>query len=92
VRGRKTFDPAGGIRPIEVPLDKMIDVAVYAALPLSTDAAPLHAVKHQLRTGQTEVTFEVQGQPDFISLDPFERRIEAERADNIRELQVSRPP
>jgi aminopeptidase N len=87
VLGRKTFDPAGGVKPTEVPLDEMIDVAVYAEHPLSTDAAPLYAGKHRLRTGQTEVTFEVSGRPGFISLDPFERRIEAERADNVRELQ-----
>jgi hypothetical protein len=92
VRGRKTFDPAGGITSTEAPLDEMIDVAVYAGHPLSTEAAPLYAGKHRLRTGQTEVTFEVSGRPGFISLDPFERRIEAERADNIRELEVSTRP
>ena len=92
VLGRKTFDPAGGIAPTEVPMDEMVDVAVYAGHPLSTDAAPLYAGKHRLRTGQTEVTFEVRGRPGFISLDPFERRIEAERADNIRDLQMSPQP
>jgi aminopeptidase N len=92
VLGRKTYDPAGGIKTTEVPLDEMIDVAVYADHPLSTNAAPLYAGKQRLRTGQTEVTFEVSGRPGFISLDPFERRIEAERADNIRELQVSPQP
>lgn len=92
VLGRKTFDPAGGVKATEVPLDEMIDVAVYAGHPLSTDGAPLYAAKHRLRTGQNEVTFEVSGRPGFISLDPFERRIEAERADNIRELQLSPQP
>jgi aminopeptidase N len=92
VLGRKRFDPAGGVGATEVPLDEMIDVAVYAEHPRGTDAAPLYAGKHRLRTGQTEVTFEVSGRPGFISLDPFERRIEAERADNIRELQVSPQP
>jgi len=89
VRARKTYDPAGGIAPTEVPLDEMIDVAVYASHPLSTDAAPLYAGKHRLRTGRNEVSFEVRGRPGFISVDPFERRIEAERADNVRELQLA---
>ncbi|HEX8244753.1 MAG TPA: M1 family aminopeptidase, partial [Longimicrobium sp.] len=92
VRGRKTLDPGGGVRPTEIPLDEMIDVAVYAGHPLTTDAAPLYAGKHRLRTGQTEVTFEVRGRPGFISLDPFERRIEAERADNVREVKMSPRP
>jgi ABC-2 type transport system permease protein len=92
VLGRKTLDPAGGTPATEVPLDEMIDVAVYATHPLSTDAAPLYAGKQRLRTGRNEVTFEVSGRPGFVSLDPFERRIEAERADNVRELQVSPRP
>ena len=92
VLGRKTFDPAGGVAATEVPLDEMIDVAVYAEHPLSTGAAPLYAGKQRLRTGRNEVSFEVSGRPGFISLDPFERRIEAERADNVRELQASTQP
>ncbi|HEX8558150.1 MAG TPA: M1 family aminopeptidase [Pyrinomonadaceae bacterium] len=92
VRGRKTYEPAGGVQPTEVPLDEMIDVAAYAEHPLSTDAAPLYAGKHRLRSGQTEVTFETHARPGFISLDPFERRVEAERADNVRELQVATQP
>jgi aminopeptidase N len=91
VLGRKTLDPAGGVKATEVPLDEMIDVAVYAEHPLGTDAAPLYAGKHRLRTGRNELTFEVSGRPGFVSLDPFERRIEAERADNIRELQGASP-
>jgi hypothetical protein len=65
---------------------------VYAEHPLSTPAEPLYAGKHRLRTGQTEVTFETPARPGFISLDPFERRVEAERADNVRELQTSPRP
>jgi hypothetical protein len=30
----------------------------------------------------------MQGRPRFISLDPFERRIEAERADNVRPVTI----
>ena len=92
VLGRKTLDPAGGVKPTEAPLDEMIDVAVYAEHPLSTPAAPLYAARHRLRTGETELTFEVNGRPGFVSVDPFERRVEAERADNVRELRVSAGP
>jgi hypothetical protein len=30
----------------------------------------------------------MQGRPGYISLDPFERRIEAERADNVRQVGI----
>ena len=57
VLGRKTFDPAGGVKATEVPLDEMIDVAVYAGHPLSTDGrAAVRRPSIGLRTGQTEVT------------------------------------
>jgi hypothetical protein len=88
VRARKTNDPGGGTPVTEAPLDEAIDVAVFAGDPHDTEAAPLHAGKHRLRTGLNDVTFEVQGRPGYISLDPFERRIEAERADNVRPVTV----
>ena len=88
---RGSVRPGRGVAPREVPLDERIDVAVNAGHPLTTDAAPLYAGKHRLRTGRNQVTFEVRGRPGFISLYPFERRIEAERADNVREIRLSPP-
>jgi aminopeptidase N len=88
VRGRKTLEPGGPVAPKEIPFDEMIDVAVYAEHPLTTSATPLYAAKHRLRTGETQVVFEVSGRPAFVSLDPFERRIELERADNVRAIVV----
>lgn len=88
VRARKTNDPGGGTPVTEAPLDEAIDVAVFADDPIDTGATPLYAGKHRLRGGLAEVTFEVQGRPGYISLDPFERRIEAERADNVRQVTI----
>ncbi|MEO8578455.1 MAG: hypothetical protein ABI556_17215, partial [Gemmatimonadales bacterium] len=92
IRGRKSLEPGGGVKPSEAPLDELIDVAVYAEHPLTGNAQPLYAGKHRLRTGETQITVEVSGKPAFVSVDPFERRIEVERADNIREITVRRPP
>ncbi|HKP74964.1 MAG TPA: M1 family aminopeptidase, partial [Longimicrobiaceae bacterium] len=72
----------------EAPLDEMIDVAVFAEPPLSTGGAPLYAGKQRLRGGENRITFEMSGRPRFISLDAFERRIEEERADNVREVAL----
>jgi ABC-2 type transport system permease protein len=88
VRSRKTIDPGGGTPVTEAPLDEAIDVAVFADDPIDTGAMPLYAAKHSLRGGLAEVTFEMQGRPGYISLDPFERRIEAERADNVRQVTI----
>lgn len=88
VRARKTNDPGGGTPVTEAPLDEDIDVAVFAGDPIDTGATPLYAAKHRLRGGLAEVAFEMQGRPGYISLDPFERRIEAERADNVRQVTV----
>ncbi|HEY0025852.1 MAG TPA: M1 family aminopeptidase [Longimicrobium sp.] len=88
VRARKTIDPGGGTPVTEAPLDEDIDVAVFAGDPHDTRATPLYAGKHRLRGGLAELTFEMQGRPGYIGLDPFERRIEAERADNVRQVTV----
>jgi hypothetical protein len=90
IRGAKTLHPGGRMEAAKAaPLDEMLDVAVYARHPLSTGDRPLHAARQRIRTGANEVTFEVRGRPGFISVDPFERRVEVERADNVRELSVA---
>jgi ABC-2 type transport system permease protein len=88
VRGRKTLDPGGNVTPTVVPLDEQIDVAVYAENPLTRNAVPVYAGKHRIHSGETRLTFEVSSRPAFISLDPFERRIELERADNVRSITM----
>lgn len=93
IRAAKTLHPGGQVDVArDAPLDEMINVAAYARHPLSTGDAPLYAGKQRLRTGANEITFDVQGQPKFISVDPFERRIEVERADNVREMSQASGP
>ncbi|HVG43458.1 MAG TPA: M1 family aminopeptidase, partial [Longimicrobium sp.] len=87
IKGGKTIHPGGRMEAAkDAPLDEMLDVAVYARHPISTGDRPLYAARQRIRTGANEVTFEVRGRPSFISVDPFERRVEVERADNVREL------
>lgn len=90
IRGRKTLEPGGATKPSEAPLDELIDVAVYSEHPSTGNAQPIYAGKYRLRTGATQIIVEVSGKPAFVSVDPFERRIEVERADNIRETTVGR--
>lgn len=93
IQGGKTIHPGGRIEAARpAPLDEMLDVAVYARHPLSTGDPPLYAAKQRLRTGPNQVTYDVRGRPGFISVDPFERRIEVERADNVRELSAAPLP
>jgi hypothetical protein len=93
IRGRKTLEPGGGVKPSEAPLDELIDVAVYAEHPSVPGAQPIRAGKYRLRTGDTRIVIaDVDGKPAFVSVDPFERRIEVERADNVREVAPDRAP
>lgn len=93
IHAGKKLHPGGRMEAErEGPLDEVLDVAVYARHPLSTGDRPLYAGRQRLRTGPNEVTFEVRGRPEFISIDPFERRIEVERADNVRELSIGPGP
>jgi ABC-2 type transport system permease protein len=88
IRAGKTVHPGGRAEAARAaPLDEMIDVAVFAEHP-GRNRAPVYAAKHRLRSGLNRISFETTGRPGFISLDAFERRIEEERADNVREVAV----
>jgi hypothetical protein len=93
IRAGKTLHPGGRIEDERAaPLDEMLDLAVFAHHPISSDEPPLHAGKQRIRTGINQVSFEMRGAPGFLSLDPFERRIEVERADNVREVAQAAAP
>jgi uncharacterized protein (DUF779 family) len=64
-------------------------VVVYAEHPSVPGARPIHAGKYRLLTGETQITVGgLSGKPAYVSVDPFERRIEVERADNVRAIAV----
>lgn len=84
LRARKTLEPDGGVAPSEAGLDEMVDVAVYAEHPSVVAARPVHAGKYRLRTGETSIVVTVKGKAAFVSVDPFERPVEMERADNVK--------
>jgi hypothetical protein len=93
ILGGKKIHPGGRIEDEKAaPLDEAVDVAVYAGDPLAVGERPLYAGTQRLRTGPNVVTFEVRGRPRFISVDPFERRIEVERADNVRPVSEAPSP
>ncbi|MEO7458345.1 MAG: M1 family aminopeptidase [Gemmatimonadaceae bacterium] len=86
IRSRKTFEPGGGAPVTEGPMDELVDVAVYAEHPASGNVQPLYAGKFRLKSGATTIDVMVKGKAAFIAVDAFERRIEVERADNVREI------
>ncbi|HVT04449.1 MAG TPA: hypothetical protein VHL58_13860 [Thermoanaerobaculia bacterium] len=72
----------------EVPLDEMIDVALFHKVPDLTPSTDLIATQRQrLRTGTNEVTFVVNQAPAWIAVDPWILRIDRNRFDNSRRVE-----
>jgi hypothetical protein len=75
-----------GERETPLGMEESIDVAVYAAHPDPSAAAPLHVAKHRVTSGSNELRIVVRGRPASIAVDPFVHRIDAERRDNVRPI------
>jgi ABC-type transport system involved in multi-copper enzyme maturation permease subunit len=73
-----------GTADVDLLMDEMLDVAIFAADGGEDGAAPLYAAKHRIRGGVTEVSVVVRSQPGSIAIDPYVHRVEAERGDNVR--------
>ncbi len=86
IRAGKTARRGGADVPL--PMDEEIDVAVLAG----AEGPPLHAGKHRLRGGTSEVVLVVDRRPARVAVDPFVRRVEAERADNARAVERTGGP
>jgi len=82
IRAGKTARRGGADVPLA--FDEPLEVAVFAEDPASSDRAPLYAVRLRVRGGVSEVAFLVDGRPGYVAIDPGVRRVEVERADNVR--------
>ena len=82
-----------GRREVGLPMDEELDLAVYADDP-GTDgrrAVPLHSGRYRVR-GNERIALEVDGAARFVLLDPGLLRIDRNRADNLREVELGPRP
>ncbi|HYH80950.1 MAG TPA: M1 family aminopeptidase [Longimicrobium sp.] len=81
-----------GTADVPLPLDERVDLAVFADHPARAAAEPLEAAKHRVRSGVTVVDVVVRGRPAFIAIDPYVRRVDVDRRDNLRPVTAAASP
>jgi hypothetical protein len=86
IHAEKTrVDDEGHEAPL--PMDEMLDLAAYARFP---DAAhrgdALYNGRHRI-TSEGEVELVLDQRPGYVAVDPFVRRIDRNRADNVRKVE-----
>ena len=93
VRARKVvFDSAGA--ETGMPMDEQVEIGVFAAAEEGAGelSAPLHLVKHRIRSGRQTITVKVRGTPVLAGIDP--RHLldweEGEDDDNIEVVELGR--
>ena len=72
-----------GARESPLPVERRVEVAVYAQHPDRSDDPPLHLERIVLR-GTTDVSFVVGGRPGYVVVDPHVRVIDRNPDDNAR--------
>jgi ABC-2 type transport system permease protein len=74
-----------GSEDVPLELDEELDVGVFAQHPdaMSATESPLYAAKHRFTGEATEVSVIVKERPAYVGVDPFLRRVELERSDNL---------
>jgi hypothetical protein len=73
---------------VPLPLDEVLDFALYAQHPDGRGEDNVLRVEHRRVTGDGEVTWIVDHPPGYITIDPHLRRIDRDRADNGRRVVV----
>ncbi|QSQ24736.1 hypothetical protein JY651_07260 [Pyxidicoccus parkwayensis] len=77
-----------GGEDVPLELDEELDVAVFS----QGSDEPLYAAKHRFTGAHTEVSVIVKERPASIAVDPFLRRVELERTDNVLGLVTAPVP
>jgi ABC-2 type transport system permease protein len=85
------FHADGQGRETEAPLDEPVDIGVFSAEPGSTgftSSAVLLFERHGLRSGRQTVKLVVEREPRWVGVDPYNKRIDRNSADNLALIQT----
>jgi ABC-2 type transport system permease protein len=84
------FEADGAGEEVEVPLDQVLDVAVFAedSEDLGDDDLPraLHFERVRIGSGEQTLTFTVEEKPGRVGIDPYVKMIDRNPDDNVKYL------
>ena len=85
VVGKKTRADSTG-HEIEVPMNDLVDIGVFAAGGEQGSDQPLYLKRHRIRSGRQTITITVARKPARAGVDPYDKLIDRNRDDNVAEL------
>jgi aminopeptidase N len=91
VDARKLYADGKG-KETEAPLDEAFDIGVFSAEPGRpgySAASVLSFARQRIKTGKQTVTVVVDKEPQFVGVDPFNKRIDRNSEDNV--VRIDKP-
>jgi ABC-2 type transport system permease protein len=85
VLAKKTRADSTG-REVEVPMNDLVDIGIFAPDAGKGSAPPLYLERHRIRSGKQKITITVSRKPARAGVDPYDKLIDRNREDNIAEL------
>jgi ABC-type transport system involved in multi-copper enzyme maturation permease subunit len=73
-------------RQTEIPMNDLVEIGVFAEGKQSTLGEPLYLERQRLRSGKQIIHVIVDKEPTRAAIDPYDKTIDRERGDNVREL------
>ena len=67
----------------EVPMDDLVDIAVFARGEADGVGEPLYLQRHRIRSGEQMIRIVVPRAPARAGIDPYRKLIDREREDNM---------
>jgi ABC-2 type transport system permease protein len=85
VVAKKTRADSTG-REVEVPMNDLVDIGVFAADGAKDSEQPLYLQRHRIRSGKQTITISVSRKPVRAGVDPYDKLIDRDRDDNVAEV------
>jgi hypothetical protein len=77
-------------RETEIPMNDLVEIGVFGAASDGTLGAPLHLERRRIRSGRQTIRITVSQEPRRAGIDPYDKLIDRQRGDNVRELATTR--
>ena len=87
VQARKVrFDKVG--KPTEIPMNDFVEIGVFGARQSGGLGEPLYLERRRIETGKQTIRVVVSRPPTRAGIDPYDKVLDRERGDNMRELSA----
>lgn len=91
IDGKKLYADGQG-KETEAPMSETFEIGVFTAQPGKkgfSKASVQHFEKRVLASGETRVTLVVDGEPKWVGVDPYNKRIDRNSDDNLTPVKVA---